>query len=555
MGSGAAARPAWWRPSLIGLYLGSVWAALTFAPSLIPRPWIFQGLLAGIAFALGYGLGVALTRIWRYLELPQPDPRWNRPIFAIVVAITVLRVGWSMWNALAWQNETRALMKMEEAGSDHALLVLLLALVVALVIIGLARAVAKGVALAADLSRRLVNRRIAAVCGGIVFLVVLVSIVNGSLVSTAITAIDRLQAATDTEDPPGAGVPVEATRSGSAGSLVAWDRLGQAGKRFVQEGPRRADIEAFTRRPAMEPIRLYVGLRSAEDVPGQAALALAELQRVDAFSRKILVIATPTGTGWIDNAGIAPLEYMQDGDTAVVAVQYSYLQSPLSLILEPGRSQSSAAIVFDSIYAHWRSLPQATRPRLYLFGLSLGSHGSETSVPISAYVSEPFQGAVWAGPPFRNSIWRTIQRRRNEGSPAWLPHFEDGSLFRVRGPSGELGSKGDAWGPIRVVYVVNPSDAIVFFEEDMWFRQPDWMKQPRGGDISPRLQWVPVITFFQLAFDMMSAADVSPGHGHNYAAADYARAWVEVSAPGIWSEADTQRVGALLQAPQVPPEL
>lgn len=548
MGSGAATRPAWWQPSLAGLYFGGVWLALTFTPSLIPRPPAFQGLLAGIAFALGYWFGAGFIWLWQYLELPQFPLRCRRPLFALLVAITAVEVGWNLWNAVAWQNTTRALMNMPSVETDRPFLTLVLAVVVALVLIGLVRAFLAGTAWAANASRRLVHRRVASVVGGVLFVVVLIALINGSLVSSAITAIDKLQAATDVTDPPGAEIPVEATRSGSAASLVGWDQLGKMGKRFVDEGPRRADIEAFTGRPAREPIRVYVGLRSADDVPAQAELALAELKRVDAFSRKVLVIATPTGTGWIDNAGIAPLEYMQDGDTAIVGVQYSYLQSPLSLILEPGRSQESAAIVFEAIYAHWRSLPKDARPKLYLFGLSLGSHGSEASVPISAFVSEPFQGAVWAGPPFRNSIWRSIQRRRNDGSTAWLPHFEDGSLFRVLGPSSEESRPGEAWGPIRVVYVVNPSDAIVFFEEEMWFRQPDWLKQPRGPDVSPLLEWVPVITFFQVAFDMLSAANVAAGHGHNYAALDYARAWVEVSVPQAWSDGDTQRVGLVVQA-------
>ena len=72
------------------------------------------------------------------------------------------------------------------------------------------------------------------------------------------------------------------------------------------------------------------------------------------------------------------LEYMHDGDIATVAVQYSYLQSPLSLILEPGRSQESAAAVFRVIYRYWKKLPKDSRPKLFLFGLpaSLARIGS-----------------------------------------------------------------------------------------------------------------------------------------------------------------------------------
>lgn len=532
----------WWQPSLAGLYFGGMWLALTFTPSLIPRPWVFQGALAGVAFALGYWFGAAFIWLWNYLELPVFPKRWRYPLFWLLVLATVLRVGWNLWQAAGWQNKTRELMGMPDVEGIHYLGTLLLAAAIAVLLIGMVRVMVFSIGYAAAIPHSYIKRRYASVIGGVVFVILLVQLVNGTLVSTAITLIDQAQAATDITDPPGVVPPVESERSGSPPSLVGWDELGKAGKQFAHEGPRRSDIEAFTGQQAKEPIRIYVGLRSADDTNSQVLLALEELKRTGAFSRKLLVIATPTGTGWVDNAGIAPLEYMHGGDTAVVGVQYSYLQSPLSLILEPGRSQASANAVFEGIYSYWKSLPASQRPKLYLFGLSLGSLGSETSAPFYAYVSDAFSGAVWAGPPFRNRLWKSVQANRNEGSTAWLPHFENGSLIRVVGPYDGTAAKSEAWGPVRIVYVVNPSDAIVFFEEEMWLREPDWMKDPRGPDISPRLQWVPVITFLQVGLDMLSAANVPPGHGHNYALEDYTDAWVEVSAPEAWVESETRRL-------------
>lgn len=81
----------------------------------------------------------------------------------------------------------------------------------------------------------------------------------------------------------------------------------------------------------MEPIRTYVGLQGAETPEERARLALAELKRAGGFDRSVVVIVTPTGTGWIDPAALTALEYLHHGDVASVAVQYSYLNSPLSL--------------------------------------------------------------------------------------------------------------------------------------------------------------------------------------------------------------------------------
>src|SRR5690606_31216497 len=113
------------------------------------------------------------------------------------------------------------------------------------------------------------------------------------------------------------------------------------------------------------------GLNSAETVEERTARALAEMRRVGAFDRSVLVLATPTGTGWVDAAAIEPLEMLHRGDVATVALQYSYLASWLSLLFEPAYGSESARALFRAVYDHWTTLPAGDRPRLYLYGLSL----------------------------------------------------------------------------------------------------------------------------------------------------------------------------------------
>jgi len=538
--------PPWWLPSFTGLFLGFTFFVLTFTPSLVPRPPIFQGLVGGLAFFIGYAIGHGGLVLWRYLELPEvPRPWWRAANIVLALACAIAAAVY-IPQAATWQDEVRARMSMPPAEPANLLLVILIAGVVAVLLMLIGRLLIVGFRAASAIVYRWVPRRIAALLGAVVFAVLLVTLVNGTLVSATISAIDRAQALTDVTNPPGASVPAEETRSGGPGSQIAWQDLGRAGKRFVTEGPRGAEIEAFTGRPALEPIRVYAGLRTADSPEEQAEAALDDLIRMGAFSRSILVIATPTGTGWVDNNGIAPLEVMQGGDVATVAVQYSYLQSPLSLILEPGRSQKSAAAVFRVIYRYWKSLPEDKRPKLYLFGLSLGSLGSEDSPPIHAWLGASFDGAVWAGPPFRNRIWRAIQRDRDERSPPWRPVFEGGSNFRVIGNGDSATESRDDWGQVRIVYIVHPSDAIVFFEESMFYRQPQWMIPPRGEDVSPLLQWFPIVTALQVGIDMMLAAAVPPGHGHNYAVADYIAAWTAVTAPHDWNDEDAEQLAMQL---------
>jgi len=532
----------WWLPSFTGLFIGFLFFVLTFTPSLMPRPPIFQGLLGGVAFFIGYAIGHGGLLLWRYLELPEVPRHWRRAANIGLGLVCVVAAVAYIPQATAWQDEVRARMKMPPVETANLMQVVLTAAAVAVLLMLLGRLFVSGIRAASETVYRWVPRRIAALLGAVIFAVLLVTVVNGTLVSATIGAIDRAQALVDVTDPPGASVPTEETRSGGPGSQIAWQDLGRAGKRFVTEGPRKADIEAFTDRPALEPIRVYAGLRAAGSAEEQAERALADLIRTGAFSRSTLVIATPTGTGWVDNNAIAPLEYMHDGDAATVAVQYSYLQSPLSLILEPGRSQESAAAVFRVIYRYWKQLPKDRRPKLYLFGLSLSSLGSEGSPPMHAWLGASFEGAVWAGPPFRNRIWRTIQRDRDEDSPPWRPVFEGGSNFRVIGHGSRASEASADWGGVRIVYIVYPSDAIVFFEEGMFYRQPEWMTPPRGEDVSPLLQWFPIITALQVGIDMLFTAAVPPGYGHNYAVTDYIDAWSAVTAPSNWTDEDAKRL-------------
>jgi uncharacterized membrane protein len=188
----------------------------------------------------------------------------------------------------------------------------------------------------------------------------------------------------------------------------------------------------------MEPLRVYVGLNSAETAEQRAELALAELKRIGAFERAVLVIATPTGTGWVDPSGMAPLEILYRGDVASVSVQYSYLPSWLSLLIEPDSGADTARAVFHIIYDYWRTLPEERRPRLYLFGLSLGARNSDLSADLFDVIADPYQGALWVGPPWDSVTWRKVTAMRVAGSPVWRPRFRDERLFHFTTQRNEL---------------------------------------------------------------------------------------------------------------------
>src|SRR4051794_16653157 len=84
----------------------------------------------------------------------------------------------------------------------------------------------------------------------------------------------------------------------------------------------------------------------------------SELKRVGAFDRSVLVVITPTGTGWIDPSAMNAVEYLHHGDIASVALQYSYLSSPLSLLVQPEYGSEAARALFAEVYGYWTTLPR-----------------------------------------------------------------------------------------------------------------------------------------------------------------------------------------------------
>lgn len=525
---------------------GVLFLAVSLTPSLIPRPPLLQGVLSGLSFAVGYGAGAFGLAIWRFFGFPRPGgDRW-RAVFRFLSATVVLLLLATLWHATQWQNSVRGLMGMESRAGTRPLVVLVVAFLVFLLLLALARGFHW---LRSRASRRLARHvppRVSMVAGAFIATIVFWFAINGLLYGLILKTVDRsfqrLDAFMDAETPP----PAETDRTGSAGSLVNWEDLGRQGRAFVSGGPSASDLGAFFGSPHREAIRVYVGLNSAETPEARARLALDELKRVGGFDRSVLLIVTPTGTGWVDPSGQEPVEYLHRGDIATVAVQYSYLSSPLALMTAAEYGAETARALFHEVYGHWRSLPVDARPKLYLNGLSLGSLNSDLSFDFYDIIDDPFHGALWIGPPFRHETWKEVTARRDPGSPAWLPDFRAGSVIRFMNQDGVTGKHREPWGKFRILFLQYPSDPIVFFSPGSALGIPAWMRSPRGHDVSPELRWFPVVTMLQLAVDML-VGTASKGHGHNYAAVDYLAAWAALTEPPGWSAPEMERLRAVLR--------
>ncbi len=527
-----------------GIVGAALFFAMSLAPSLIPRSAVVQGLVSGISAAAGYWICLGILWAWRFLELPEIGGRPSRAARTALTFVLALLVAYSLWYAAVWQDSTRAFLGLEPMQTSYTAIVVLIAVPLSLLL----RALGRGFAWIANAISRLLDRflprRVSIALGLVLAAVLLVNVTRGTVGAWGLQAVDAMflevDQLVDEDLPP----PSDPAATGSRASLVSWGRLGRQGRHFVATGPTKDAIEAFGHGEAKRPIRVYVGLGGAATPRERAALAVAEMKRVGAFDRSVLVIATPTGTGWVDEAAVDTLEYLHGGDTAVVAQQYSYLTSYVSIFVEPGFATETAAALFDAVYGHWKTLPRDARPQLYLFGLSLGAYGSEQSMDLYRVLGDLIQGAVWSGPPYRSPNWQSFTRNRDPESPVWRPRFGDGSLVRFTNQENALPIPGATWGPVRLVYLQYASDPITFFSPDLFFREPQWLSGERGPDVSPELSWFPVVTALQVIFDMAGASALGPGLGHLYAAEDYVDAWIAVTDPEGWTPPEVARLKA-----------
>lgn len=523
--------------SVTGLMVGTLFFAFSLTPSLLPRPWLVQGVISGLSFAAGYALGVGGHWLWHYLELPEPGKRLLQRIKLVASVFCLLAAGVFLWRASGWQEGIRTLMEMDPVDGTRPISVALVATLVFVAVLLLARLFRRTFRSLSRRLRRHVPRRVSHMVSLIAAIVLFWAVIDGVIFALTLRALDNSYQQVDRLMPD----DLDPQLSGSDASLISWEGLGLRGRRFITATPSAEQLSEVIGAPAQRPVRVYVGLNAAETPEERAELALAELIRVGGFERSLLLLATPTGRGWLDPGAQDTLEALHRGDVATVTAQYSYLPSPLALLTEGEYGVEMARALFQAVYDHWSALPQTERPALYLHGLSLGALNSDSAFDLYDIIDDPFQGALWSGPPFRSDTWRSVTADRDSGSPAWLPRFRDGRVVRFMNQDTGLLDHDDDWGDFRIAYLQYASDPVTFFEPSSLYREPEWMREPRGPDVSPDLRWYPIVTMLQLLADLATGS-APPGFGHEIAAEHYIDAWVALTEPDGWSESELERL-------------
>ncbi|BBZ41185.1 alpha/beta hydrolase [Mycobacterium conspicuum] len=543
-----ATRPWWIRHyTFTGTAIGLIFIWFSMTPSLLPRGALFQGIVSGISGAIGYGLGVFSVWLVRYMRSknsspPPPSWAWKVLIPVGVIGQAVMAVRFHVW-----QDRVRDLMGVEHLKWYDYPEAAILGVIVLFTFVEIGQLIRRLIIFLVGQVDRIAPFRVSATIVVVLLVTLTVMLLNGVVIKFAMRELNGTFASVNDEMNASIAQPHSRLRSGGPESLVSWNSLGHQGRIFVQAGPTVQQLTAFNGADALEPIRAYAGLDSADGIEATAELAARELERTGGLSRAVVAVATTTGTGWINEAEADALEYMYNGNTAIVSMQYSYLPSWLSFLVDKENARRAGQALFEAVDKLVRQMPESMRPKVVVFGESLGSFGGEASFMSLNNVLARTDGALFSGPTFNNTIWTQLTATRDPGSPEWLPIYDHGRHVRFIARPSDLARPPSDWGRPRAVYLQHASDPIAWWTPDLLFSRPDWLAEKRGYDVLPETRWIPVVTFLQVSADMAVAVDVPDGHGHHYVA-DVADGWAEVLSPPGWTPAKTAKLRPLLHS-------
>lgn len=429
------------RPPRPGTTLAvAIGTLISLAPNLLPRTPGAQAILTALLVLLG----LAVAGVWRWLlgrriDVDARFAAWRVPLAVLsvaLIAVAAVRAG-------HWQNGLREAMGTPPIGPGYWVRWAVGATVVVAVCLGAAR----GVGWVVRALGRVRASAVGVAAALAVHLVIAPAVVDGRRAAYA---------AADAVIDPGVDAPLSSSRSGSAESAVPWATLGAQGRRFVAQAP-------------AGPTTVYVGLGSAPDPAARVALAVRELERSGGFERAALVLAIPTGSGWIDSAASEGLARRFGSEVAVVGVQYSAAPSWVSFVF--GRAEA-IRVTRALVAAVERALADRPhRPKLFVYGQSLGATAGSAVFADDADQRRRTCAVLWAGPP-------------------------GGAVHR-----------GGA------TVLANSSDPVVRWSVPLLWRSPDLRGVRRDAPVPA---WLPVVGFVQTTADLVGALDAPRGHGHRY---------------------------------------
>lgn len=513
--------------SLIGVVGALVMYGVSVSPSLLARSWQWHAVASGVLSAVGYIVGLTIQRFYA-LVVPRLGVEITAPQSVSIAFRAVLLLGFFLW-FLRWllqsyreRKRANHLVGMRGETLGEYLLGTFCAFILMLALLGIAWGLQWiGRAIVIVLSQWM--HMVFALALSLLILVVIVyALTSQVLLKLGINFFTRHARKMNNRTAKGIVQPQVPERSGSPQSRSSWRAVGGQGRVFLGRGPSRSDIEAVTGCSAMEPIRVYAGMpEEGQSLQSAADLVVEELHRTGAFDRAVILIATSTGSGWVDEWQVQPLEYLTRGNCATASMQYSFVPSSINFLTDLDVSEEAAVILFETIRRAVDEIPEDRRPALFVCGESLGAYASQHVFSGIVDVLSRTDGALWVGTPAFTPMHAELTAIRHRGSPEVAPVVANGRHVRfVNVPENlwadvygrELGD----WNYPRVVYAQHPSDPVVWWNSELVWHKPDWISEKVDGDVSPHMQYTLGATYIQVLVDMPVAGTAPGGHGHTY---------------------------------------
>ena len=331
------------------------------------------------------------------------------------------------------------------------------------------------------------------------------------------TVFHKAETSGDAVEAAYAKAPTSEYVSAGPRSSVPLETIGREGRRFVNMALTTEEIEAVMGGTAKPPIRVFVGLETRATTSERADMAMRELETLGGFERAHIVFMSPTGTGYLNYVTAEALEFLTRGDVAMVAMQYSLRPSPLSLFrVGIGISQNNAFL--HALKWRLAAIPEDRRPKLHVFGESLGAQTAE-----DVFAEEGTEGLHRAGIDrglFLGTPAATKFRQRWLSDPAAMD--PDGEVVEVANHAEFMALPPEARDRAKYFLLTHHNDAMPKFWFPLAVQAPSWMgpADTREPGVPKETAWRPYVTFLITFMDVKNAMHVVPGqfvaNGHDY---------------------------------------
>jgi len=312
-----------------------------------------------------------------------------------------------------------------------------------------------------------------------------------------------------------AAVPSRAGVTGGTESAYDFADLGREGRRFVSQAHTADELTAVLGVDAADPVRAWIPYEHVtSDAAANARALVSEIERLGGFAKGTIVLAAPTGDGYVSYVQTESVEMLTRGDCTTAAVPYANVPSAVAM---PRRSAAAQAYAVYARAIAARALELNPSARLFTFGESLGSivaldaFGPEVAEQLRAI---GFHGGLYCGVPVYSRTDRELRPRDPLVREQRGLQYATGRDDAITASPGHLN-------------VTHPTDPVAVADPSTLLRHGvDYWGRPHGV-------YVPLVSFLVHLFDVKNAMNLrpgdfapSPGHDYRYdTAASVARAY------------------------------